>query len=116
MKNTTKNVTSETKSTVKPVEKPVATKTEKPVATKPVEKSTKPVKTNTEKVNKLYSFDEVMKLFDPNADKVEDGQEEGFEQLSNPIEQEDMSDDELEIFQKVINKKQLIWRYINAKC
>lgn len=61
--NTTKtNVTSETKSTVKPVEKPVATKT---VATKPVEtKSTKPVKTNTEKVNKLYSFDEVMKLFD----------------------------------------------------
>ena len=62
--NTTKNVTSETKSTVKPVEKPVATKTEKPVATKPVEKSTKPVKTNTEKVNKLYSFNEVMKLFD----------------------------------------------------
>ena len=60
--NTTKNVTSETKSTVKPVEKPVATKTEKPVATKPVEKSTKPV-ANTEKVNKLYSFDEVMKLF-----------------------------------------------------
>ena len=58
--NTTKNVTSETKSTVKPVEKPVATKTEKPVATK----STKPVATNTEKVNKLYSFDEVMKLFD----------------------------------------------------
>ena len=49
---------------------------------------------------------EVMKLFDPNADKVEDGQEEGFEQLANPIEQEDMSDDELEIFQKVINKKQ----------
>ena len=65
MKNTTKNVTNETKSTIKPVEKPVATKTEKPVATKPVEtKSTKPVKTNTEKVNKLYSFDEVMKLFD----------------------------------------------------
>ena len=56
--------TNTTKSTVKPVEKPVATKTEKPVATKPVEtKSTKPVKTNTEKVNKLYSFDEVMKLF-----------------------------------------------------
>ena len=54
--NVTKNVTSETKSTVKPVEKPVATK---PVETK----STKPVKTNTEKVNKLYSFDEVMKLF-----------------------------------------------------
>ena len=52
--NTTKNVTSETKSTVKPVEKPVVTKTaktEKPVA-------------NTEKVNKLYSFNEVMKLFD----------------------------------------------------
>ena len=51
--NTKTNVTSETKSTVKPVEKPVATKTaktEKPVA-------------NTEKVNKLYSFDEVMKLF-----------------------------------------------------
>ena len=63
--NVTKNVTSETKSTVKPVEKPVATKTEKPVATKPVEtKTEKPVKTNTEKVNKLYSFDEVMKLFD----------------------------------------------------
>ena len=62
--NVTKKVTSETKSTVKPVEKPVATKTEKPVATKPVEtKSTKPVKTNTEKVNKLYSFDEVMNLF-----------------------------------------------------
>ena len=61
--NVTKKVTSETKSTVKPVEKPVATKTEKPVATKPVEKSTKPV-ANTEKVNKLYSFDEVMKLFD----------------------------------------------------
>ena len=55
--------TNTTKSTVKPVEKPVATKTEKPVATKPVEKSTKPV-ANTEKVNKLYSFDEVMKLFD----------------------------------------------------
>ena len=54
--NTTKNVTSETKSTVKPVEKPVATKTEKPVATKPV-------KTNETKTNKLYSFDEVMKLF-----------------------------------------------------
>ena len=50
--NTTKtNVTSETKSTVKPVEKPVATKTEKPV------------KTNETKTNKLYSFDEVMKLF-----------------------------------------------------
>lgn len=66
--NVTKNVTSETKSTVKPVEKPVATKTEKPVATKPVEtktaKTEKPVKTNTEKVNKLYSFNEVMKLFD----------------------------------------------------
>ena len=53
--NATKNVTSETKSTVKPVEK----------STKPVEtKSTvKPV-ANTEKVNKLYSFNEVMKLFD----------------------------------------------------
>ena len=60
MKNTTKtNVTNETKSV-----KPVATKTEKPVATKPVEtKSTKPV-ANTEKTNKLYSFNEVMKLFD----------------------------------------------------
>ena len=65
--NTVKNVTSETKSTVKPVEKPVETKTVK----KSVEKSTKPVATktekpvaNTEKVNKLYSFDEVMKLFD----------------------------------------------------
>ena len=59
--NVTKKLTSETKSTVKPVAtKPV----EKPVATKPVEKSTKPVKTNTEKVNKLYSFNEVMKLFD----------------------------------------------------
>ena len=47
--NTKTNVTSETKST-----KPVITKTaktEKPVA-------------NTEKVNKLYSFNEVMKLFD----------------------------------------------------
>ena len=60
--NTSKNVTSETKSTVKSVEKPVATKTAK--TEKPVEKSTKPVKTNTEKVNKLYSFNEVMKLFD----------------------------------------------------
>ena len=61
----TKNVTSETKSTVKPVEKPVETKTEKPVATKPVEtKTEKPVKTNETKTNKLYSFDEVMKLFD----------------------------------------------------
>ena len=61
--NTVKNVTSETKSTVKPVEK--STKpVEKPVATKPVEtKSTKPVKTNETKTNKLYSFDEVMKLF-----------------------------------------------------
>ena len=50
--NTTKtNVTNETKSTVKPVE------------TKTVKKSTKPV-ANTEKVNKLYSFNEVMKLFD----------------------------------------------------
>ena len=49
--NVTKKVTSETKSTVKPVEKPVATKTEKPV------------KTNETKTNKLYSFDEVMKLF-----------------------------------------------------
>ena len=57
--NTVKNVTSETKSTVKPVEKPVATKPVK----KSVEKSTKPV-ANTEKVNKLYSFNEVMKLFD----------------------------------------------------
>ena len=47
-----------------------------------------------------------MKLFDPNADKVEDGQEEGFEQLANPIEQEDMDDDELAMFQKVIDKKQ----------
>ena len=46
--NTTKNVTSETKSTVKPVET----------------KSTKPVKTNETKTNKLYSFNEVMKLFD----------------------------------------------------
>ena len=79
MKTNTKtntNVTSETKSTVKPVEKPVKTKTEKPVAVKPVEKpvvtktvETKTAKTekpvvNTEKVNKLYSFNEVMKLFD----------------------------------------------------
>ena len=48
--NVTKtNVTNETKS-VKPVVTKTA-KTEKPVA-------------NTEKVNKLYSFDEVMKLFD----------------------------------------------------
>ena len=54
--NTTKtNVTSETKSTVKPVEKPVATKTAK---------TEKPVKTNETKTNKLYSFNEVMKLFD----------------------------------------------------
>ncbi|MGN1300492.1 MAG: hypothetical protein ACI4VC_04025 [Clostridia bacterium] len=54
--NTTKtNVTSETKSTVKPVEKPVATK---------IAKTEKPVKTNETKTNKLYSFDEVMKLFD----------------------------------------------------
>ena len=53
--NTKTNVTSETKSTVKPVEKPVVTKTAK---------TEKPVKTNTEKTNKLYSFDEVMKLFD----------------------------------------------------
>ena len=62
--NTKTNVTSETKSTVKPVEK--STKpVEKPVATKPVEtKSTKPVKTNETKTNKLYSFNEVMKLFD----------------------------------------------------
>ena len=52
--NTTKNVTSETKST-KPVEKPVVTKTAK---------TEKPVKTNETKINKLYSFDEVMKLFD----------------------------------------------------
>ena len=53
--NTTKtNVTNETKSV-----KPVVTKTVK----KSVEKSTKPV-ANTEKVNKLYSFNEVMKLFD----------------------------------------------------
>ena len=59
--NTTKtNVTSETKSTVKPVEKPVVTKT---VETKTA-KTEKPVKTNTEKTNKLYSFNEVMKLFD----------------------------------------------------
>lgn len=61
--NTTKKVTSETKSTVKPVEKPVVTKT---VETK-TEKTEKPVKTKTEntaKVNKLYSFNEVMKLFD----------------------------------------------------
>ena len=55
--NTKTNVTSETKSTVKPVEKPVATK---PVETK----STKPAKTNETKTNKLYSFNEVMKLFD----------------------------------------------------
>ena len=57
MKNTniTKHVTSETKSTIKPVEKPVETKTAK---------TEKPVKTNETKTNKLYSFDEVMKLFD----------------------------------------------------
>ena len=68
--NTKTNVTSETKSTVKPVEKstkPVETRSttkpvEKPVATKTA-KTEKPV-ANTEKVNKLYSFDEVMKLFD----------------------------------------------------
>ena len=53
--NTKTNVTSETKSTVKPVEKPVVTKTAK---------TEKPVKTNETKTNKLYSFDEVMKLFD----------------------------------------------------
>ena len=65
--NTTKTntKTNETKSTVKPVvTKTVETKTaktEKPVAVKPVEK---PVKTNETKTNKLYSFNEVMKLFD----------------------------------------------------
>ena len=60
--NTTKNVTSEIKSTVKPVEK--STKpVEKPVATKTA-KTEKPVKTNETKTNKLYSFNEVMKLFD----------------------------------------------------
>ena len=48
---TTKNVTSETKSTVKPVETKTA-------------KTEKPVKTNETKTNKLYSFNEVMKLFD----------------------------------------------------
>ena len=52
MKTNTTNkntkVTNETKST-KPVEKPVVTK---------------PVKTNETKTNKLYSFNEVMKLFD----------------------------------------------------
>ena len=53
--NTKTNVTSETKSTVKPVEKPVVTKTAK---------TEKPVKTNETKTNKLYSFNEVMKLFD----------------------------------------------------
>ena len=53
--NTKTNVTSETKSTVKPVEKPVTTKTAK---------TEKPVKTNETKTNKLYSFNEVMKLFD----------------------------------------------------
>ena len=59
--NATKNVTSETKSTVKPVITKTA-KTEKPVKTEPVK--TEPVKTNETKTNKLYSFDEVMKLFD----------------------------------------------------
>lgn len=49
--NTTKNATSETKSTTKPVETKTA-------------KTEKPVKTNETKTNKLYSFDEVMKLFD----------------------------------------------------
>ena len=53
--NTKTNVTSETESTVKPVEKPVVTKTAK---------TEKPVKTNETKTNKLYSFNEVMKLFD----------------------------------------------------
>ena len=52
MKNANaKNVTSETKSTVKPVETKTA-------------KTEKPVKTNETKTNKLYSFNEVMKLFD----------------------------------------------------
>lgn len=37
---------------------------------------------------------EVMKLFDPNADKVEDGKEEGSEQLSNPLATEGQLDNE----------------------
>ena len=35
---------------------------------------------------------EVMKLFDPNADKVEDGQAEGAEQIANPLGDDDLSD------------------------
>ena len=54
MKTNTKKVTSETKST-----KPVETKS----TTKPVEKPVKTKTANTEKVNKLYSFNEVMNLF-----------------------------------------------------
>ena len=39
---------------------------------------------------------EVMKLFDPNADKVEDGQAEGAEQLANPIEDSDVVNEDLD--------------------
>ena len=57
---------------------------------------------------------EVMKLFDPNADKVEDGQAEGEEQLSNPevnkVETitediDDLSDDEFIKFRDCIKDK-----------
>ena len=57
---------------------------------------------------------EVMKLFDPNADKVEDGQAEGEEQLSNPEvnkaetiteDIDDLSDDEFIKFRDCIKDK-----------
>ena len=50
----------------------------------------------------IGQLQEVMKLFDPNADKVEDGQAEGAEQLANPIATN--IDEELETEDSVFNK------------
>ena len=50
----------------------------------------------------IGQLQEVMKLFDPNADKVEDGQAEGAEQLANPIATD--IDEELETEDSVFNK------------
>ena len=51
----------------------------------------------------IGQLQEVMKLFDPNADKVEDGQAEGAEQLANSIATDDINE-ELETEDSVFNK------------
>ena len=44
----------------------------------------------------IGQLQEVMKLFDPNADKVEDGQAEGAEQLANPIATDNIIEEDIE--------------------